>query len=67
MRQVAAIVICLAASVACCAQDEIAAGPWSVTLGEMGPEAIRYQGETIARGGRLGGYLPAWKGARFGM
>ena len=66
-RTLATVVMCLMTAVACCAQDEIAAGPWSVTFGDMGPEAIAYQGETIARGGRLGGYLPAWKGARFGM
>lgn len=49
------------------AQDVIRAGDWTAALGPLGPEEVTYAGETLARSGRLMGYLPAWQGGRFAM
>lgn len=63
-------VICLlltAAAVNAPAQEVIRAGDWTATLGPVGPDEISHAGETVARSGRLLGYLPAWQGGRFSM
>ena len=63
---VACLLLTLAAAHAP-AQDVIRAGDWTAALGPLGPEEIAYAGETLARSGRLAGYLPAWQGGRFAM